>query len=106
MAGLLARLPWPADALRREDIPQDKLRMIGAGDSQNTPSQLVAIFDDRRMMHWSNVNCVAYAPDGKSVAAGDWDGLILLWDTDTAGIRHILQGHSGEVLSVAFSPDG
>jgi WD40 repeat protein len=56
--------------------------------------------------HQSNVNCVAFSPDGKFLASGDDDGVIILWDVAT---RHMigqpLTGHQQAVYSLAFSPD-
>ena len=49
---------------------------------------------------------VAYSPDGEAVAVACSDKAIYLIDTRTRAIRRILRGHSDQVLSVAFSPDG
>ncbi len=49
---------------------------------------------------------VAFAPDGRTVAAGCADGTVKLWDEATGAKRATLQGQKGYVLSVAFSPDG
>lgn len=53
------------------------------------------------------LNCVAFSPDGKTLASGGQDSEIILWDIPTA--RHRLSlttQHTGAVYSVAFSPDG
>ena len=73
----------------------------------------------------SPVNSVEFSPDGKLIASGSgssrqlrfpWtrgdvprsdDHALCLWDADSGkqdGIR--LEGHTGSVLSVSFSPDG
>ncbi len=53
---------------------------------------------------------VAFAPDGTTLATGDTDGTVILWDlTDPAQPRRLgqpLTGHTGPVYSVAFAPDG
>ncbi|MFH0901292.1 MAG: hypothetical protein V2A73_11750, partial [Pseudomonadota bacterium] len=48
---------------------------------------------------------VAYAPDGRTVAAASHDGLVYLIDADTADVR-LLRGETDSVTSVAFSADG
>ncbi len=52
------------------------------------------------------VTCVAFSPDGSTVASGGWDRTIRLWDAATGQLRRILPGHRDCVRSVAFSPDG
>jgi WD40 repeat protein len=53
------------------------------------------------------VYSVAFSPDGKTLAAGSWDGTILLWNVAThQPIGQPLTGHSDLVFSITFSPDG
>ena len=49
---------------------------------------------------------LAFQPDGKVLAAGDYNGLVRLWDTSTGREigRPLPQGEI--VMSLAFSPDG
>jgi WD40 repeat protein/serine/threonine protein kinase len=59
---------------------------------------------------------VAYSPDGKRLATGSEGGYdkqgkplaadLKVWDARTGQELLTLKGHTGEVLSVAFSPDG
>jgi WD40 repeat protein/serine/threonine protein kinase len=49
---------------------------------------------------------VAYSSDGKLLAVACSDKAIYLLATRTRAVRRILRGHSDQVLSVAFSPDG
>ena len=51
------------------------------------------------------VLCVAFSPDGKTLATSQ-DKIIHLWDIQTHTVRRTLEGHTGWVPSVAFSPDG
>lgn len=56
--------------------------------------------------HQSNVNCVAFSPDGKILASGDARGVIILWDVATRRmIGQPFIGHQRRVHSLAFSPD-
>jgi WD40 repeat protein len=54
--------------------------------------------------------CVAFSPDGQTVAAGWKDGQVRLWDVQSGERKETLKGHaiafSDEIYSLAFSPDG
>jgi len=50
--------------------------------------------------------CVAFSPDGKSLAGAGPAYTIRLWDLATGKERAVLKGHGWTVMSLAFSPDG
>ena len=52
------------------------------------------------------VNSVSFNIDGKTLANGNDDGTIDLWDARTGENLRTLSGHVGPVNSVSFSPDG
>lgn len=75
----------------------------------------------------SAVNTVAFSPDGRTALSGGWrssaypghellqflfpasfnrDGTVRLWEVATGKQLRSLTGHSGQVHSVAFAPDG
>lgn len=56
--------------------------------------------------HTDSVRCVAFSPDGRTLASGSYDTTIRLWDADTGEPEATLTGHTGRIYSVAFSPDG
>lgn len=69
-------------------------------DQQNL--QLEKFIDTRAWM-----TALAFSPDGSTLAAGDRDGLIRLWHTDTwQEFENTYSGHTRPILDLAFSPDG
>ena len=55
--------------------------------------------------HTANVASIAFSPDGKIIASGDYEGVIWLWDVDAGKHKRILTPHES-VSGVMFSPDG
>ncbi len=51
------------------------------------------------------VRCVAYSPDGKWLATGDFDNCLKLRDPRTGETKRVLKGHTGSVNALAFSGD-
>jgi WD40 repeat protein len=82
---LAALLGLAAGTMLRADEPRPRSALKGVGDP------------DR---------CVAFSPDGKSLASGSSDGTVSLWDVATGRRRAILKEHPGQVWCVAFSRDG
>ena len=56
--------------------------------------------------HTSWVNSVRFSPDGSTLATGDADGTVRLWDAVTGTLQRTLPKQGASVRSVAFSPDG
>jgi hypothetical protein len=54
----------------------------------------------------SRVQCLAFSPDGKILAAGLGDGETRLWELLTGKEQASLKGDNDKVFSVAFTPDG
>jgi len=57
----------------------------------------------------TQVNSVAFSPDGTLVAAANSDlkePAVKLWKSNTGELAHTLKGHKMMVMGVAFSPDG
>src|SRR5262249_55757336 len=56
--------------------------------------------------HGAPVNCLAFSPDGKTLASGSNDKTVKIWDLASGKEVVTLQSHARPVVSVAFSPDG
>ena len=82
---LVAVLAFAVDREAWADEPRPRATLKGVGDP------------DR---------CVAFSPDGKTLASGSSDGTVSLWDVATARRQATLKEHPGQVWCVSFSPDG
>ena len=54
----------------------------------------------------SPVNRLAFSPDGDTLASGNWDNIISLWNPHTGKLKRSLPNQGGWVNPVAFSRDG
>lgn len=57
-------------------------------------------------VHAGNINEIAWSPDGETLASGDPDGVIGLWDVSSGVQRARLARSEKVVWSISFSPDG
>lgn len=56
---------------------------------------------------WRKLTHVQYSPDGTRIlASAAADNTIRIWKSDSLALVHELAGHTGEILTVAFSRDG
>jgi len=91
----------------------DHILAIGVGDNAGAVTELRDADDPGRPLATlpatsSGLRFLAYSPDGKTVAEGNGDGSVRLWDvTDRHAPRNVavLPGPAGGVRSLVFSPD-
>jgi WD40 repeat protein len=87
-----------------------KTGQLACGGSDGT----IRIIDpvSRRLLqallgHSGPVTCLAWSPDGQTLASGGGEWLVRLWEGRTGPKKlRILPGHTGLVRSISWSPDG
>jgi eukaryotic-like serine/threonine-protein kinase len=52
--------------------------------------------------HREPVSAVAFSPDGQQLASVGWDGFVKLWSAPTGQLLQTFEGHSDQVVAVAF----
>jgi eukaryotic-like serine/threonine-protein kinase len=81
---------------------QNLLAITGAGlyylDTQNLTAR--HFIDGEGML-----TSLAVSPDGKSVAAGDREGTVRIWEIESGQKKYELKDKAGEIITLVFSPD-
>ena len=62
--------------------------------------------DPEHIEHTGAISCLAFSPDGRTLATGSLDHSIRLWNLANRQRVAALQGNLTEVWSLAFTPDG
>ncbi len=121
--------PTPLEQMRADVSPAlarlvEKMMAKNPADRHQTPGELAAAltflakhnYDDppaprieftekRRLTgHVDSVWSVRFAPDGRHLASGGKDGMLLYWDKTTGQIVRRFPKHAQEIRAVAFSP--
>ncbi|MDE0317719.1 MAG: sigma-70 family RNA polymerase sigma factor [Candidatus Poribacteria bacterium] len=56
--------------------------------------------------HMKGITCVAFSPDGNTLASSSRDQTVQLWDTQTGEQKSTLAENKGTISAVTYSPDG
>jgi WD40 repeat protein len=75
------------------------------GRSLTDPQLAAADKKPLKAAHLSLVESLTYSPDGKYLASGSFQEVVL-WDAQTGLLRRRLGGFADRVVALAFSPDG
>jgi WD40 repeat protein len=92
--------------------PDDKHLALAGGINRSRPSGHTSVRlwdiekkDWGREFHWTDyLASVAFGRN--QLAAGSEDGTVVIWDFNSAAVKHALKGHRGVVTGVTYSPDG
>jgi WD40 repeat protein len=97
----------------------DSVQLTSGGDDGTVRLWHTGTGAELRLLrdHLDEVLSVAWSPDGAQLASGNSDGTVWIWSPPAPGIEspendmaglpiRRLEGHRGEVTSVAWSPDG
>ncbi len=129
-----AALPFPAPDRRHRPVPRRGLLIGSAAAVLSTGTGGALLLEERRpsspslpgvtpypvhaaapvdpplLGHTDLVVCLAFSPDGSTLASGSWDRTIRLWKTDVPArarlLRPVLTSHEDHVEALAFAPDG
>lgn len=97
--GVLASL-LIQDSLRSQDKPAPP----PGAEAEALPARAIQRLGTARLRHGSRILCLAYAPNGRILAAGGGDDPVRLWDTETG--KEILRIKEPWVHAIAFTPRG
>jgi WD40 repeat protein len=99
-----AQLPSPLDGARRDDIPNALLGLVGGGDPQQAPGELVAVLGDNQIQSKDQTRAIECSPDGKLLAVSSVRK-VLLYEIKTGRLVRTFDVPQNEPHRVAFSPD-
>lgn len=95
----------PAERFQTPGALAEALAVLTRHGYEDPPAPRIELREIRRMTgHADAVLCLDCALDGRHVASGARDGLLIYWDAVTGQIVRRFPNHPQEIRSVAFSP--
>ena len=88
--------------------PCEKMLAINTGKMGQT-IEILNVLSGTRIKaiteHQQSVSALAFSPDGKTLASGDLDGQLYLWNVKHWEKRHTIIGYTRRIKTIAFHPD-
>jgi len=72
----------------------------------NTPTGITSAQPILTFSNEAGINSIAFSPDGMSLATGDYNGKLVIWDVSTGKKIKTISAHDDTITKVAYSPDG
>ena len=105
-ANLVASLPHSASVIDAAFSPDGRMVVAVGLDSLTFWSHGSGNEELIEQRRGELYRCLAFAPDGRTLAVGLIDGSIQVLDMPGARIRSVLRAYSDQVARLAYSPDG
>lgn len=86
-------------------------QLIWARNGKTTPvlwdvesGRRIGVFFSKVNGHTANIVSTTFSADGRYIATGDAQGLVIIWNRADRGVMRRIKAHSGEVRNLVFIP--